>query len=157
MIREQARVASIEGGRMHLQALSSGGCRACASSASCGTAKLGKLLPTVEHALVLPLQPERRVGDLIELELPESALLAAACLAYLPPLAGLLLGALAISPAGAALQPLGGVLGVIAGLALSRILGRRSSSRLAPRPIGQCCGPSNNFDLQEATNDSYRA
>ena len=134
MIREQARIVAIRAGHMHLSPLG-GGCGSCSSSAGCGVARLGRLLPSAQRELVLPVDGERRVGDLLELELPESALLAAAAMAYLPPLIGLIGGALAITPSGAALQPLGALLGVIAGLSVSRILTRLHRHHLIPRPL----------------------
>jgi len=134
MIREQARIVAIEAGRMRLVPLVSG-CGSCGKSSDCGTAKLAKLLPSASRELELPAAPAHRVGDVLELGLPEAALLLAALLAYLPPLLGLVAGALLISPAGAALQPLGALLGTVAGFSASRLLSRLYAGRLTPVPL----------------------
>jgi len=134
MIREQARIVAIEAGRMRLVPLVSG-CGSCGKSSDCGTAKLARLLPSASRELELPALPEHRVGDVLELGLPEAALLVAALLAYLPPLLGLVAGALAISPVGAELQPLGALLGTVAGFSGSRLLSRLYAGRLTPIPL----------------------
>ena len=126
MIREQARVIAIHSGRMVL-APGGGDCASCGAAGDCGSAALARLLPRARRELVLPLQAGCRVGDTVELALPESSLPRAAAKAYLPPLAGLVLGAVAISPAGESLQPLGGLLGMLAGFAAARMLSRLSS------------------------------
>ncbi|MCB1958175.1 MAG: SoxR reducing system RseC family protein [Rhodocyclaceae bacterium] len=134
MIREQARIVAIGAGRMTLEPVG-GGCGSCGQASGCGTARLARWLPSARRALVLPATPGARIGDLIELALPETALLAASLLAYLPPLAGLVLGALAVSPAGEALQPLGAALGMVAGFGASRIAGRLFAASMTPVPV----------------------
>ncbi len=133
MIREQARIVAVRDGRMLLEPVNTG-CGSCGKASGCGTAKLARWLPSARRTLNLPAVPGARVGGMLELTLPESALLLAALAAYLPPLAGLLLGALAITPAGEALQPLGAALGTLAGLALARLGGRLLAHRMTPVP-----------------------
>ena len=132
MIAERARIAAIADGRMILEPVSSA-CTSCGSVKSCGTAKLGKLLPSGQRKLVLPLQPGRRVGEEIELTLPESALLAATAVAYLPPLLGLLAGVVAGGPGAGG--PVGAALGLAAGLLAARWLSRRMEGRFDPIPV----------------------
>ncbi len=139
MIREQARIVAIEAGRMRLVPLVSG-CSSCGKSSDCGSARLARLLPAAQRELELPAAAGHRVGEVLELGLPEGALLVAAVLAYLPPLLGLLAGALLVPPAAAALQPLAALLGTVAGFAVSRLLSRLYAGRMTPVPLAPSTG-----------------
>jgi sigma-E factor negative regulatory protein RseC len=139
MITERARIVAIEHGRMHLEPMASG-CASCATASSCGTAKLSKLLPSGRRELVLPAQPGRRVGEEIELALPESALLSAAAVAYLPPLLGVVLGVVA-GGTGAG-GPLGAAIGLVLGLLSARYISARFAARLTPQPVPSAHSPA---------------
>ncbi|MCB1888005.1 MAG: SoxR reducing system RseC family protein [Rhodocyclaceae bacterium] len=134
MIREQARIVALREGRMVLEPVNTG-CGSCGKASGCGTARLASWLPSARRSLNLPAVPGARIGEVLEVGLPETALLVAALTAYLPPLLGLVLGALAITPAGEALQPLGAALGTLAGLAVSRLSGRLLAHRMTPVPV----------------------
>jgi sigma-E factor negative regulatory protein RseC len=132
MIAERARIIAIADGRMVLEPVSSA-CASCGSVKSCGTAKLSKMLPSGQRKLSLPAQPGRRVGEEVELTLPESALLTAAAVAYLPPLLGLILGVV-VGGSGAA-GPVGAALGLCLGLFAARGLSRSLEGRFDPIPV----------------------
>lgn len=134
MIAERARIVGIAGGRMTLEPLGSA-CATCGSVKSCGTAKVGKLLPSGQRRLVLPAVAGRRVGEEIELTLPESALLAAAAAAYLPPLVGLIAGVV-IGGSGIG-GPIGAALGLALGFLAARALARGLAGRVQPVPLGR--------------------
>lgn len=140
MIAERARIVSIADGRMLLEPVSSA-CSSCGSVKSCGTAKLSKVLPSGQRKLSLPAEPGRQVGEEVELTLPESALVAAAAVAYLPPLVGLIFGVVAgggveggASAAGAG-GPIGAALGLALGLLAARVLARSLEGRFDPIPV----------------------
>ncbi|CAM2938385.1 SoxR reducing system RseC family protein [Vibrio rarus] len=69
-------------------------CKGCASKSSCATGQVSKAIGNKQHAWTLTSKVKVQVGDIIEIGLPEKALLAAAALVYLIPLLFLFLGAL---------------------------------------------------------------
>lgn len=139
MIAERARIIAIADGRMLLEPVSSA-CTSCGSVKSCGTAKLSKMLPSGQRKLSLPAEAGRQVGEEIELTLPESALVAAAAVAYVPPLVGLILGVVA-GGAGAG-GPVGAALGLALGLLTARWLSRSLEGRFDPVPVDRHSAPA---------------
>lgn len=131
MVREQARIVSIAAGRMRLVPVAAA-CGGCSHSGGCGMARLAELLPAERNALELPASDGHQVGDVIELALPDGALLLASLLAYLPALVGLIAGAALSATAGAPLQVLTALVGLAAGLGCSRLIGRRHFRRWRP-------------------------
>ncbi|MDY0012554.1 MAG: SoxR reducing system RseC family protein [Rhodocyclaceae bacterium] len=146
MISERARITAIAGGQMVLEPISSA-CSSCGSAKSCGTSKLAKLLPSGQRRLVLPLEPGRRVGEEVALTLPESALLAATVVAYLPPLVGLMAGVMA-GGAGAG-GPIGAGVGLVLGLLVSRWLSRGLAGRFDPILVGRHAAPHPVFPIHK--------
>ncbi len=61
-------------------------CNSCASKSSCATGQVTKAIGNKQHAwsLITPLKVSE--GDVVEIALPEKALLSAAALVYLVPL-----------------------------------------------------------------------
>jgi len=139
MIEQRARVVGTEGGFALVEAAPSGGCAACGVQGGCGVSKLGKLLPRRSRVLRVANELGARPGDEVTLGVAEDALLASALAAYLPPLAGLLAGALL----GGAFGPddmwpmLGAGGGLLLGIAASRPLSRRGQVRHAPRMVSR--------------------
>jgi sigma-E factor negative regulatory protein RseC len=137
MIEQRARVVGTEGGFALVEAAPSGGCSSCGVQGGCGVSKLGKLLPQRSRVLRVPNELGARPGDEVTLGVADHALLASAAAAYLPPLAGLLAGALLA----AALSPddlmamLGAGAGMLIGLVGSRLNARRWQQRHAPRMV----------------------
>ena len=139
MIEQRARVVGTEAGFALVEAAPSGGCGTCGVQGGCGVSKLGKLLPQRSRVLRVANELGARPGDEVTLGVAEDALLASALAAYLPPLAGLLAGALL----GGAFGPedmwpmLGAGGGLLLGLAASRLLSRRGQVRHAPRMVSR--------------------
>jgi len=94
MLTESARVIRRDGSRVELELQRVSACGHCELSRGCGTGALGRLLARRSRPLVIETDQDCRVGDLVELALPESALVSASLLLYGLPLLGLLLGGL---------------------------------------------------------------
>jgi sigma-E factor negative regulatory protein RseC len=139
MIEQRARVVGTEGGFALVEAAPAGGCASCGVQGGCGVSKLGKLLPRRSRVLRVPNDLGARPGDEVTLGVRDDALLASAFAAYLPPLAGLLAGAMiAAALAASDLWPmLGAGAGLLLGLAASRLLSRRWQTRHAPRMVSR--------------------
>ncbi|CAM4066732.1 SoxR reducing system RseC family protein [Vibrio neonatus] len=69
-------------------------CSGCASKSSCATGQVTKAIGNKEHAWSVTTSTVVAKGDIVEIGLPEKALLSAAALVYLVPLLFLFLGAL---------------------------------------------------------------
>ncbi|MEZ9849819.1 hypothetical protein FCV82_10700 [Vibrio breoganii] len=68
-------------------------CNSCASKSSCATGQVTKAIGNEQHAWSLTTPVQVSEGDIVEIGLPEKALLSAAALVYLVPLLFLFLGA----------------------------------------------------------------
>ncbi|GEA52402.1 sigma-E factor regulatory protein RseC [Vibrio inusitatus NBRC 102082] len=68
-------------------------CNSCASKSSCATGQVTKAIGNKQHAWSLTTPLKVSEGDIVEIALPEKALLSAAALVYLVPLLFLFLGA----------------------------------------------------------------
>ncbi|NLS12845.1 transcriptional regulator [Vibrio sp. SM6] len=69
-------------------------CQSCASNHSCGTGIVTKAIGNKTHQWRLHTKNPLKVGQIVEIGLPEGPLLQSALLVYLLPLLGLLIGAL---------------------------------------------------------------
>ncbi|GAD78567.1 hypothetical protein VEZ01S_04_00140 [Vibrio ezurae NBRC 102218] len=69
-------------------------CSGCASKSSCATGQVSKAIGNKEHAWSVMTSIPVSKGDIVEIGLPEKALLSAAALVYLVPLLFLFIGAL---------------------------------------------------------------
>ncbi|HEX9208079.1 MAG TPA: SoxR reducing system RseC family protein [Steroidobacteraceae bacterium] len=133
-MQARARVQAVQAGRVRLECESpEEACGACAGRGRCalrwlaapGHPQLDMAHPVLD---VSPLRP----GDGVIIEIDDGELLRAAALAYVPPLAGLLAGPVAVSvlTPGSELAALAGaVLGLVAGWGASRAWLRRSPPR----------------------------
>lgn len=68
-------------------------CNSCASKSSCATGQVTKAIGNKQHAWSLTTSVQVTEGDIVEIGLPEKALLSAAALVYLVPLVFLFFGA----------------------------------------------------------------
>ncbi len=129
-----ARVVSVVGQRARVTCEERSACSACGSGGRCA---LRWFASSSRASLEIPARADGRVplhpGDTVVLSIGDGELLRAAALAYLPPLLGLLTGALAARLAGAGeAAALGaGLAGATAGWLLSRGLARRNPPRFA--------------------------
>jgi sigma-E factor negative regulatory protein RseC len=115
-------------------------CGACGSAARCGTATLGSLVPSRSLVLAVADRLGTKPGEWVVLGLDPSTLVGAAALAYLPPLAGLVLGAVGAEQLGWAdgATLLAGLLGLGAGIVAGRLCG---SVRSRPRLLRRLAAP----------------
>jgi sigma-E factor negative regulatory protein RseC len=134
MIEADARVTSLDGGRVEIVTLRQSACNSCATKDGCGTSLIARWFPERQLSFWLPNDIDARVGDRVVLGLDEGRLQRHSLLLYALPLAGLLAGALAGDRLFEALQLpaepgaiAGGLLGMIAAL----LHVRRRSSHLA--------------------------
>lgn len=134
MILERGRVERLEGPSAWVQCSSRSACQRCASGQGCGGGLLGSLLGDRLHRVRVDMREiELRPGDQVELGIREIGLVWAAIIAYLLPLAGLLLGAIAAG-AMAGFDSDGFTLaGGLAGLLLAIAASRRLSAHIGPR------------------------
>jgi len=133
-MRTTARVRDVRDGRAWLACEAAAStCHACSGGRGCALRWLARADGAV---LEVPAEAAdgRRLatGDGILLEVSDGELLRAAMLAYLPPLAGLLLGAggaTVLAPGMQATAMLASLAGLVAGWAVSRAWLRRSPPR----------------------------
>lgn len=137
MIEQRARVVCIEGDDALVQASASAGCGACALRQGCAASKIGQLLRQRPALWRVPNSLAARAGQEVTLGIDDDALLASAAIAYLPPLLGLLAGAvIAAAAASGNLWPaLGAACGFALGCALSHRLAGIQARRCAPRVL----------------------
>jgi len=122
MASQEVRILAIRGNTLLVESESASACGSCRSKSQCG-----QDAGTVREIEVQPGQAERlRVRDTVSLGLPSGQLLRMAASVYLPPLLGLLTGMMIGATQGTdALSLAGGGFGFCAGLAVTRVLGRR--------------------------------
>jgi len=119
MLEQAAVVLHGDGPRAWVAAGTAGGCARCASGRGCGAAALSRLFARPFRELEVRDPIGVRAGERVVIGVDEHALLAAAAALYLPPLLGLVTGALVGSAVttGTDAGPLvGGALGLAAGL-----------------------------------------
>jgi sigma-E factor negative regulatory protein RseC len=146
LIAEQGRIVALEANAAWVEAASRRDCARCAAGKGCGGGLLGRWLGNRLHHIRAHNPYGLPVDSWVELALDERKLLLAACLMYLPPLLGLLLGA---SLAGALLGLaewvviLSGLGGFVIGLLPARLLsGRQRGASLAmPTITRRLAGP----------------
>jgi len=149
MILERGRVESLDGpAAAWVQCNSRIACQRCASGQGCGGGLLGSLLGDRLHRIRVERRGfELQPGDQVELGIREIGLVWAAAIAYLLPLAGLLIGAVAAGAAAGfdsdGYTLVGGLAGLLLAIAVSRRLSVRAGSKLDVAPqivriIGPC-------------------
>jgi sigma-E factor negative regulatory protein RseC len=125
MIEEGARVVSVAPGLAWVETSRRSACGSCHSSEGCGISAVSKLFPARTNRLQVADAIGVSVGDLVVIGIAEDALTRASLLAYLLPLATLILGAGGAELAGAG-EGAGALLGIL-GLFLGIWIAGRSS------------------------------
>ncbi|GIX22052.1 MAG: hypothetical protein KatS3mg121_0835 [Gammaproteobacteria bacterium] len=121
-------MVAVGGGRVRVAVERGGACGGCA--VGCGSSLTRWLRPA---EFELPADRPYRVGEPVLLRLPERALLQAASLAYVPPLAGM---GLSLAAAGAAgLGDAAALACALAGFAAGQVFARRRARRRWPVQI----------------------
>ena len=121
MSDSEAVVARIEGEDAWLEVCKPADCENCDSTESCGLGRR-KRLQRVRNTI------GARVGDTVIVTVPEGAVLKAALVSYLAPLAMVLVGA---GLGSAIAQEAGALVGVVVGLALGALLLRFADRSIA--------------------------
>ncbi len=139
MIEQRTRIIAIEGDYALVEGAANADCGACAASRGCGVSKLGKLVRQRSLRWRVANRVAAAAGDEVTLGIADEALLASAAIAYLPPLLGLVAGALiaAAASGGNLGAALGAAFGFGLGCAISRRLAARHAARCAPRMIAR--------------------
>jgi len=131
MIEEQATVVEVEAERIVVQTLRKSSCNSCAANKGCGTAVLSKAIGH-KHSIVSIAkkahnEPDLIPGDLVVIGINESMLMNGSVLAYIIPLAGMIVLALmaqwlglSMSIAGEAHIIIGAIAGLLSGIVFSR-------------------------------------
>lgn len=143
MIIETARVLRVSGEAAWVHCDSHAGCQRCAEGRGCGGGVLGRLVggrlrEVRVDAAGFPLA----AGDRVRIGLSETALLQSSLVMYLVPLLTMLAAALIADrlippPWREAASVAAAVPGLLAGLALARVFGRRrGGSAFGPRVVG---------------------
>jgi len=141
MIEETARVVSIEGSELVLEAQIKTSCQSCSAQKGCGTSLLARHVGRRLTRFRMENTLNARVGDEVVVGLSERAMLRGSLLVYLFPLFAMLLAALLVDSVLAPtfsgrdlLVALAGFAGLgLAVLALrSRLAGAQSQQQLTP-------------------------
>lgn len=144
-IREMGEVVGLVSGGVIVETSRVSGCASCSSQKGCGISALQHVFGRHRHQVTAYSDLRLRIGDLVQLTLPASALVEAALLMYLLPLVALIVGAV-IGQTVFGTNVLA-MLGGIAGFALSILFIARLQStmlrrgRFAPR-VEQVLFPS---------------
>lgn len=115
MSNTQARILSIAPSAIRVSIAEQSACGSCRSKSACGVGTVRNIEVDKQKL------EELKVGDHVELILPTAVTLGLACLLYLPPTFGFLLG-MGLSNYGYGsdtISLLGGILGLMAGFALT--------------------------------------
>ena len=146
MIEEQATVVGVEAEQFTVQTQRKSSCNSCAANKACGTAVLSKTMGK-KHAIVsidkrAADEPSLSPGDQVIIGIDENMMLSGSTLAYLLPLAmmmvaGLLSHWFGISQGfnGELHIILAAIAGLVTGLALSRFYLRKGSRRAGFAPV----------------------
>lgn len=87
MITEKAVVIAYQAGEVTVECQANQACGGCASKASCGTAALSELTgKSSRYLFTFPCPRPMRIGETVEIGLPEQSLLKLAFIAYTIPL-----------------------------------------------------------------------
>lgn len=139
MIKTRARVLSVSGGKVWIEAASQQGCAACHSQSSCGVSGLGKFFSRNKPPVALACDMSVRPGEELVLDMSEADLLRAGLLGYLLPTVLAVAGALAASLAGLgdAAAAASMAAGFAAGLAVARGFSRAPRIAITRSPALQ--------------------
>lgn len=145
MLTECARVVRVAEGACWVEAAGAASCSACASGKGCGGGTIARLFGErrVPLRVRVPAGVAPAVADLVEIGMPASGVAGASLLAYLPLLAGLVVGAVTGSSFGGDGAAIAGAAGGLL-LALSalrvldaparRLVGEPTVVRVVPPP-----------------------
>lgn len=129
MLEMRAIVIQVEGDEASVQPVGTGGCGHCSSEGGCGSGTLTKLFCSSKpRHFKVSNKARARVGDEVQVTIPDGALLRGAMKMYVLPLMLLLIGGIAgaglagdASPGRDAYAVTGAVIGLVLGFVLARL------------------------------------
>ena len=127
MMTAQGRVIAVAGGRAQVRIEPASGCSSCGSRGGCAGGK--------SQVIWVEATPGVAAGDTVNFALRDGTFRAAAFLGYLLPAVMTLTGAGLAADGGDAASALGAAAGLVVGLVIVRILGRRLTRK---EPSGAC-------------------
>lgn len=134
MIEEQGVVVALDGDYARVQTLRGGACGGCSADGACGTSLLDRFLGRRTVLLRARNAGGAAVGDRVLVGVSESGLVRAAMAAYLVPVGGLLIGAVAGQWVGGVAGDLWSLVGALSGFLLALFWLRRYSAASAREP-----------------------
>lgn len=130
MLEMRAIVIQVEGDEASVQPVGTGGCGHCSSEGGCGSGTLTKLFCSNKpRHFKVSNKARARVGDEVQVTIPDGALLRGAMKMYVLPLMLLLIGGIAgagLAGDAAAGRDAYAVMGAVIGLVLGFVLARLS-------------------------------
>lgn len=131
MIEEEAKVVSVEPGRVWVETMRQSACGQCSARAGCGQPLMARVLSQGAEARRnrLPVETDLSpsVGDTVRLGIPETSLLAGAFWLYLAPVLALIIAAVTLQALTG--SDVAALLGGMSGFALCLLYVRRQQSR----------------------------
>jgi len=138
LIEGLARVVAVDHDQVWLVAEQPAACGSCATRSACGGGSATQTAPSWSAPRSLgPGQALLAVGDTVHIGVDRSALTRASLTAYTLPLVTMLLAASALQEAGDGLAIAAALLGLLAGVAVARVLARRWRDALDPVVLGR--------------------
>lgn len=153
MMEQAGEVVRVYGDLAVVQVVPQSACGSCSASKGCGTSAVAKLFPKRLPQVAVTNNLGAEPGDQVIIGLADNDVQTASLYLYGIPLAGLLAGAVIGQQWGGA-EPwaiLGGLSGMLAGLAVARQLGRSRQSR--PVLLRRLSGSQGTFPVAALTRD----
>lgn len=141
MLETRAIVVDVRGKDLLVEARQSGGCGHCDSEKGCGSGKLSQMFCREPRQFLVSNDAGAKIGDEVQVTLPEGVLLRSAILVYLIPLVMLLVcGMVAASwatsnPERDGYALVGGVAGLVMGFLFSKKMAQRFQVKASAQPV----------------------
>ncbi len=138
LIEGLARVVALDHDEVWLMAEAPAACGSCATHSACGGGSTAKTKNRWRASRSLGQgEPLLAMGDTVFVGVDRSALTRASLTAYTLPLLAMVLSASAVQAAGDGVAILAALFGLLAGVALARVLARRWCDALEPVVLGR--------------------
>lgn len=141
MLETRAIVVHVQGNEALVEAKGGGGCGNCDSENGCGSGKLSQMFCSKPRQFKVHNEANARVGDEVQITLPDGVLLRSSIIMYVIPLSLLLSGGMLGShwasdtPSRDIYAAIGSLLGLIGGFLLARWISKRQLVAAVARPV----------------------
>lgn len=141
MLETRAIVVHVQGNEALVEAKGGGGCGNCDSEKGCGSGKLSQMFCSKPRQFKVHNEADARVGDEVQITLPDGVLLRSSIIMYVMPLSLLLSGGMlgshwASDTASRDIYAsIGSLLGLIGGFLLARWISKRQLVAAVARPV----------------------